>query len=109
MSNPTGRDPKHVTGENIGWQPKPGAAASKIATALTKAGYEAKAVDHGLAVRIFAVGTTDQRAIVWLPLGEPTPTGLGDLYLWGRTGDEFQAPDDTGLADLVSRIVATLR
>ena len=108
MSN-TGRSPKHVSGENVGWQPKPGAAASKIAAALTKAGYEAKAVDHGLAVRILAEGSEVQRAIVWLPLGEPTPTGLGDLYLWGRTGDEFQAPDDTELPDLVTRIVATLR
>ena len=107
MSN-TGRSPKHVVNQNVGWQAKPGAAASKLAKALTKAGYQAKAADHGYAVRIFNEGTEVQRAIVWLPIGEPTPTMLGDLYLWGRTGDEFQAPDDTELSDLVSRIVATL-
>ena len=83
--------------------------AKQLAAAISKAGYEAKAVDHGYAVRICNEGTDVQRAIVWLPLGEPTPTGLGSVYLWGRTGDEFQAPDDTGLADLVTRIVATLR
>jgi hypothetical protein len=97
-----------ATAENVGWQPKPGAAASKLAKALTKAGYEAKAADHGYAVKIFEPGGTVQRAIVWRPIGEPTPTGLGSVYLWGRTGDEFQAPDDVELADLVSRIVATL-
>lgn len=82
--------------------------AKRIATALTNAGFEAKSVDHGYAVRIFKAGTDEQRAIVWLPLGEPTPTGLGNVYLWGRTGDEFQAPKATSLDDLVGQIVKSL-
>ena len=90
------------------WQLNGHPTAKRLADALTKAGYTATTADHGLAVRIYRADTTDQLAIVWLPLGEPTPTGLGNVYLWGRTGDEFQAPDSTGLDDLVSRIVATL-
>ena len=111
MSN-TGRSPKHVVNQNVGWQAKRGAAACKIAKALTKAGYEAKAADHGLAVKISdADGET---CTLWMPMseeeGKPLPSSwLSGVYLWGRTGDEFQAPDDVELADLVTRIVATLR
>lgn len=81
--------------------------AKSLATALTKAGYQAKAIDHGYAVRVDNEAG-ERLAIVWLPIGEPTPTGLGDVYLWGRTGDEHQAPDSTGLKDLVAQIVDTL-
>lgn len=83
-------------------------SAGAIAKALTKIGYDAKAADHELAVKIF---DADGKEIctAWLPIGEPTPTGLGDQYLWGRTGDENQAPDYTGVNDLVQAIARTLQ
>jgi len=85
-----------------------GPTANTIAKALGKIGYDAKAADHELAVKIFnAEGK--QISTVWLPIGEPTPTGLGDQYLWGRTGDEHQAPDYTGVNDLVQLIARTLQ
>jgi len=82
--------------------------AKSIAKALIKIGYDAKAADHELAVKIFDADGTEV-STVWLPIGEPTPTGLGDLYLWGRTGDEHQAPDFTGVNDLVQAITRTLQ
>ena len=82
-------------------------AAKALAKRLEKAGYDAKPVDHGYAVKIH----DSQGALlstVWFPIGEPTPTGLGHVYLWGPTGDEHQAPDSTDSTDLVRLIVETL-
>lgn len=85
-----------------------GPSANAIATALRNAGYEAEAADHELAVKILGADG-NELCIVWIPLGEPTPTGLGHVYLWGRTGDEHQAPDYTGVGDLVRAIARTLQ
>lgn len=79
-----------------------------IAKALTKLGYDARAADHALAVKVFDAGG-DQVSIVWLPSGETVFNDLGDKYLWGRTGDEHQAPDYTGVRDLVQAIARTLQ
>ena len=69
---------------------------------------EARSADHGFAVRIYQGSTARQVGIVWMPLGEPTPTGLGEYFLWGRTGDEHRAPSSTGVDDLVALIKETL-
>ena len=82
--------------------------AKTLARALCKLGYDAKAADHDYAVKVLDADG-NQVSIVWLPVGEPTPTGLGDKYLWGRTGDENQAPDYTGVNDLVQAIARTLQ
>lgn len=82
-------------------------AAKAIAKRLEKAGYVATPADHGYAVQVFDADG-NRVSIVWLPIGEPTPTGLGFMYLWGPTGDEHKAPDSTGLPDLVELIVGTL-
>lgn len=96
-----------MTGEPVnGTRTKPTAIA--IAKALLKIGYDARAADHQLAVKVFDVGG-NQVAVVWLPVGEPTPTGLGDKYLWGPTGDEHQAEDYTGVQELVQAIARTLQ
>ena len=82
-------------------------AAKALAKRLEKAGYNAKPVDHGYAVKIH----DDKGGLlstVWFPIGEPTPTGLGHVYLWGPTGDEHQAPNYTDSTDLVRLIVETL-
>lgn len=97
-----------VISGHVGWRTNPNNTAVRVANALRKAGHEAKAVDNGYAVRIFQPGTDLQQAIVWLPIGEPTPTGLGDQYLWGKTGDEHRADGATDLNDLVALIVASL-
>jgi hypothetical protein len=82
--------------------------ARTIAKALGKAGYAAEAADHELAVKI-RDADGNEICTVWLPIGEPTPTGMGDLYLWGKTGDEHQAPDFTGVNDLVQLVTGTLQ
>ncbi len=82
-------------------------AAKAIAKRLESAGYVATPADHGYAVQVFDADG-NQLSIVWLPIGEPTPTGLGFMYLWGPTGDEHKAPDHTGVNDLVQLIVETL-
>lgn len=82
--------------------------AKTIAKALVKIGYAAEAADHELAVKILDADG-NEISIVWLPLGEPTPTGLGDVYLWGPTGDEHQAHAHAGLDDLVRAIARTLQ
>lgn len=81
--------------------------AVKVANALKKAGFDAVSADHGLAIRV-SDADGKQLAIVWLPIGEPTPTGLGDMYLWGKTGDENQAEGTTDLDALVERITRSL-
>ena len=82
-------------------------AAKALAKRLEKAGYDAKPVDHGYAVKIHDSGGA-LLSTVWFPIGEPTPTGLGHVFLWGPTGDEHQAPDSTDPVDLVRLIVETL-
>ena len=82
-------------------------AAKALAKRLEKAGYDAKPVDHGYAVKIHD-GDGLLLSTVWFPIGEPTPTGLGHVYLWGPTGDEHRAPDSTDSDDLVRLIVETL-
>lgn len=84
-----------------------GPSAAAIAKALGKIGYDAKPADHELAVKVFDADGNEV-STVWLPIGEPTPTGLGDQYLWGKTGDENRAPDVTGVYDLVRLIAKTL-
>lgn len=98
-----------MTGHKMTGQPatRTRVTAATIAKALGKAGYEAKAADHGMAVKI-SDADGNQVSTVWLPLGEPTPTGLGEEYLWGKTGDENQAPSRTGINDLVQLIAKTL-
>lgn len=98
-----------VISGHVRWRTNPNNTAVRLANALRKAGHEAKAVDNGYAVRILKPGTELQQAIVWLPIGEPTPTGLGDVYLWGRTGDESQAPGAIGMDDLVELITRSLK
>ena len=81
--------------------------AKHLAKRLQRHGYNAKPVDHGYAVKIH----DDKGGLlstVWFPIGEPTPTGLGHLYLWGPTGDEHQAPNYTDSTDLVRLILETL-
>ncbi len=82
--------------------------ARSIAKALGKIGYDAEAADHELAVKIFDADGNEV-SVLWLPIGEPTPTGLGDVYLWGRTGDEHRAPDFTGVNDLVQLVAKSLQ
>lgn len=82
--------------------------AGAIAKALVKLGYVAEAADHELAVKVFDADG-NATCTVWMPSGETVFNDLGDKYLWGRTGDEHQAPDSTGVDELVRAIARTLQ
>lgn len=82
--------------------------AKTIAKALKRIGYDAKVVYQDLAVKIFDADG-NELATVWMPSGETAFNDLGNKYLWGRTGDENQAPAHTGLPELVQLIARTLQ
>lgn len=81
--------------------------AKAIGKQLENAGYKTLVADHGYAVKVLDANDR-QISIVWMPIDEPTPTGLGWMYLWGPTGDEHKAPCSTKLTDLTTLIVETL-
>lgn len=82
--------------------------ANAIAKALSKIGYVAEAADNELAVKIHDADG-NKICTVWVPIGETTFNDLGDKYLWGKTGGEHQAPDSTGVDELVRAIARTLQ
>lgn len=95
-----------MTGKTWAARTKP--TANAIAKALVKIGYDAQVADHELAVKVFDADG-NQVSVVWMPSGETTFNDLGDKYLWGRTGDEHQAPEEIGVDDLVRAIARTLQ
>ncbi len=82
--------------------------AKAIAKALKRAGYDAKVIYQDLAVKI-SDAEGKELATLWMPSGETAFNDLGDKYLWGKTGDEHQAPDYTGVNDLVQLVARTLQ
>jgi hypothetical protein len=82
--------------------------AKQVAKALGGIGYDAKVVYQDLAVKV-TDADGNEISTVWMPIWEATPTGLGGLFLWGRTGDENQAPAHTGLPELLQLIARTLQ
>ena len=82
--------------------------AKAIAKALGRAGYDTKVVYQDLAVKI-SDAEGKELATLWMPSGETAFNDLGNKYLWGKTGDEHQAPDHTGVNDLVQAVARTLQ
>lgn len=82
--------------------------AKTIAKVLNRAGYDTKVVYQDLAVKI-SDAEGKELATLWMPSGETAFNDLGNKYLWGKTGDEHQAPDHTGVNDLVQLVARTLQ